>query len=64
MEGEILRFSKVGSTRRACPPALMEQEARFFQALEHIRRWDVSPLDQLQLWPDEGKPIRLWPEEG
>lgn len=64
LEGEILRFSQVGSTRKACSPSLMEQEQRFFDALEQVRRWDVSPLDQLRLWPDEGKPIRLWPDEG
>lgn len=64
VEGEILRFSQIGSTRKACSPALMEQEARFFQALQRVRRWGVSPLDQLQLWPDEGKPIRLLPEAG
>lgn len=64
LEGEILRFSQVGSTRKACSPSLMEQEARFFSALEQVRRWDTSPLDQLRLWPDEGKPIRLWPDEG
>ncbi|MOA56247.1 META domain protein [compost metagenome] len=64
MEGQILRFSTVGSTRKACAPELMEQEARFFQALEHVRRWDLSPLDQLRLWPEQGKPLRLLPEEG
>ncbi|MOA33206.1 META domain protein [compost metagenome] len=64
MEGEILRFSQVGSTRKLCSPSLMEQEARFFRALQQVRRWDVSPLEQLRLWPEQGKPIRLWPDEG
>ena len=64
VEGEILRFSRVGSTRRQCTPALMEQEARFFQALQHVRRWDHSPLEELRLWPEQVKPIRLRPEEG
>lgn len=64
VEGQILRFSTVGSTRKACSPALMEQEARFFQTLQQVRRWDVSPLDQLRLWPESGKPMRLQPEEG
>lgn len=64
IEGQVLRFSQVGSTRRACSPALLEQEARFFQALERVRRWDLSPLDQPRLWPDEGKPIRLLPDAG
>ncbi len=59
VEGEILRFSQIGSTRRACSPALMAQEARFFAALDHVHRWDVSPLDELRLWPAEGRPMRL-----
>lgn len=59
IEGEILRFSKIGSTRRACSAALMAQEARFFKALDHVHRWDVSVLDELRLWPAEGKPMRL-----
>jgi len=29
-----------------------------------VQRWDVSGIGQLRLWPAEGKPIRLWPEEG
>ena len=64
IEGEILRFSQVGSTRKACAPRLMEQEAEFFRALEQVRRWDLSPLEQLRLWPEQGKPIRLSPEQG
>lgn len=64
LEGEVLRFSQIGSTRKACSPSLMEQETRFFRALGEVRRWDVSPLDQLRLWPAAGKPIRLWPDEG
>lgn len=63
LEGRVLRFSKVGSTRRLCAPELMEQEARFFAALQQVRRWDVSPLEQLRLWPEQGKPIRLQAEE-
>ena len=58
-----LRFSQAGSTRKMCAPALMEQEARFLTALEKVQRWDISAIDQLQLWPAEGKPIRLWPAQ-
>ncbi|MBC9251761.1 META domain-containing protein [Pseudomonas alcaligenes] len=59
-----LVFGPAGSTRKMCAPALMEQEQRFLQALGTIQRWDVSGIGQLRLWPAEGKPIRLWPEEG
>lgn len=63
LKGEQISFSQAGSTRKMCPPALMEQEQRFLDALSEVQRWDISELDQLQLWPAQGKPIRLWPAE-
>lgn len=33
-EGDRLSVGVVGSTRMLCPPAVMDQEGRFFQALE------------------------------
>ena len=59
-----IHFEQPGSTLMACAPALMEQEQRFLQALSKVERWDVSPTEQLRLWPAEGNPIRMWPEEG
>nr|WP_096335660.1 META domain-containing protein [Pseudomonas alkylphenolica] len=64
LDGDKLSFGKVGSTRKLCAPALMEQEKRFLQALETVQRWDISPIDQVRFWPAEGKPLRFWPEEG
>jgi heat shock protein HslJ len=64
LEGEQLSFSAAGSTRKMCAPALMEQEARFLDSLSKVQRWDFSPIEQLRLWPAEGKPLRLWPEKG
>ncbi|MFD3302683.1 META domain-containing protein [Aquipseudomonas alcaligenes] len=63
-DGDALRFEQPGATRKLCAPALMEQEQRFLEALGQVQRWDVSGIGQLRLWPAEGKPIRLWPEEG
>jgi heat shock protein HslJ len=63
-DGDALRFEQPGATRKLCAPALMEQEQRFLEALSQVQRWDVSGIGQLRLWPAEGKPIRLWPEEG
>ncbi len=60
-DGEQLRFSELGSTRRACSEAIMAQERRFLDTLGQVRRWDISNLDQLRLWPARGAPIRLWP---
>ncbi|WP_166358967.1 META domain-containing protein [Pseudomonas akapageensis] len=64
LQGNTLTFGKVGSTRKLCVPALMEQEQRFLKALETVQRWDVSPIEQVRFWPDQGKPLRFWPEEG
>ena len=63
LDGESLRFAQVGSTRKMCSPALMEQEQRFFELLGQIHHWDVSETGQLRLWPERGKPMRLWPED-
>ena len=41
----------------------MEQENRFLQSLTSIERWDISPIEQLRLWPASGKPIRLWADQ-
>jgi len=59
-----LTFEKPGNTRRLCAPAIMEQEQRFLQALQTVKRWDITPNEQLRLWPQSGEPLRLWPEEG
>lgn len=64
VDGDKLQFSQGGVTRKMCPPALMEQEQRFIKALDQVRRWDNSETGELRLWPEEGKPIRLFPEEG
>jgi heat shock protein HslJ len=63
LEGNAISFGPVGKTRKLCAPALMEQEQRFLQALPTVQRWDISPIEQLRLWPAEGKPLRFWPEE-
>jgi heat shock protein HslJ len=64
LTGDELSFGATGSTRKMCAPALMEQEVRFLDSLGKVRRWDVSPIQQLRLWPAAGEPLRLWPEEG
>jgi heat shock protein HslJ len=43
IEGERISFSQIGSTRMACAPAVMDQEAKFFKALEAARSWRVEP---------------------
>ena len=63
LDDEQLSFSAPASTMKMCAPALMEQEQRFFKALQTVERWDISPIEQVRFWPAEGKPLRLWPEE-
>ena len=62
VEGMIMRFSKVGSTRRLCAPEVMQQEQAFFDALTQVRHWDRNDDGELRLWPEQGKPLRLQPE--
>lgn len=63
LDGDKLSFAAPGSTRKLCAPALMEQETRFLQSLSQVQRWDFSATEQLQLWPAQGKPLRLWLEQ-
>ncbi|WP_312931039.1 META domain-containing protein [Pseudomonas sp.] len=64
LDGDALHFGHVGSTRKLCAPALMEQEGRFLKALETVQRWDVSREGQVRFWPHDGKALRFWPDEG
>ena len=64
LDGDKLSFGAVGSTRKLCAPAVMEQDKRIQQALTTVQRWDISPIEQIRFWPAEGKPLRFWPEEG
>ncbi len=58
-----LSFSEIGSTRKLCPPPIMAQEQRFLDSLSKVQRWDFSSQEQLRLWPAEGKPMRLEPQD-
>ncbi|PIA68129.1 MULTISPECIES: META domain-containing protein [Pseudomonas] len=62
LKDDSVRFETPGSTRKMCAPSLMEQEQRFLAALTEVQRWDFNDIGQLQLWPANGKPIRLWAE--
>lgn len=63
LDGQQIRFSQIGSTRKLCAEHLMRQEQHFLELLSRIERWDVSNIDQLRFWPTEGAPIRVWPEQ-
>lgn len=42
LDGETFRFGAIASTRRACPGPQMEQETRFFAALDATRGFRVE----------------------
>ncbi len=63
LDGQKLRFSEIGSTRKMCAEHIMKQEEHFLELLSQIERWDVSKIDQLRFWPTEGAPLRVWPEQ-
>ncbi len=62
LTGKQLRLDKFATSRKLCAPALMEQEQRYLEALSQVTHWDFSKQGQLQLWPENGAPIRLWPD--
>jgi heat shock protein HslJ/membrane-bound inhibitor of C-type lysozyme len=63
LTGEGLSISPGASTRMACAEALMDQESRFFQALEQVSRFDLDAGGALLLLAVDGRvAIRAMPE--
>lgn len=58
LNGETLEIGPLASTRKACEPALMDQEDRFLRQLESIRSFDISPRGELLLNSDDGTLLR------
>jgi heat shock protein HslJ len=52
LTGEGLSIAGGASTMMACEPALMEQERRFLDALDAIRRFEIAPDGALVLLAD------------
>ena len=50
-----LKFGAIAATRKMCPPALMEQEARFSSALEATRGLRFDTTGALLLLDADGK---------
>ena len=51
-DGDLIHIDPIGSTRRSCPPVVMEQESRFFKALEKAR--NISMQDQYLIIDSDG----------
>lgn len=47
LDGDVITVSGIGSTRRACAPALMEQERRFLAALEAASSYAYDAVGRL-----------------
>jgi heat shock protein HslJ len=54
LTGEGLSIAGGGATMMACDPAPMEQERRFLDALDAIRRFEIAPDGALVLLADDG----------
>jgi putative lipoprotein len=58
ISGGAITFGRIASTRMACAPAVMDQEDRFFAALEAVRTWRIDPAQRtLALLDADGKQI-------
>jgi heat shock protein HslJ len=57
IEGEKIEFGPLATTRRAGPPALMDQESKFTKALEKAARFRIEDSGLLYLMDETGKDI-------
>jgi len=56
--GRRITFGPVASTRMACTPAVMNQEAKFFAALGDVRAWrNDAARHKLLLLDGNGNPV-------
>lgn len=61
--GKVISFGMMAGTHMMCPPATMDQEQKFFKALETVRSWKTDG-DILFLTDSKGtNVIRLSPME-
>ncbi|MFO7548291.1 MAG: META domain-containing protein [Acidimicrobiia bacterium] len=55
IDGEAIEIGSAVTTRMACSPSVMEQEARFFGLLAEARSFRVRDGDTLELFGGEGE---------
>jgi heat shock protein HslJ len=61
VEGSTLSFGPMAVTRKMCPPAVMDQEAAFLQAMEKVRIFTWGEDGSLLLGGEDGEPSRFVP---
>ncbi|HEY0213835.1 MAG TPA: YbaY family lipoprotein [Paenirhodobacter sp.] len=58
LDGQKISFGQMASTMMACPPALMDQERKFLDALSAARSWQIDPVQRkLRLMDEAGKTV-------
>jgi heat shock protein HslJ len=57
LTGESLSIGTTAATMTNCGPALMEQEKRFLEILQRVRRFDFTETGALLLEDDRGRRI-------
>jgi putative lipoprotein len=53
IDGDKIKFGPIASTEMACAPAVMDQESKFFAALQKVRTWKIDPTRQKLALLDE-----------
>jgi heat shock protein HslJ len=61
LDGEDLTISALGSTRKICPPTVMEHEDRFLSALKSARRMVINDAQLLIFSEGTEVPLRFTP---
>jgi heat shock protein HslJ len=62
IKGNTISFGPLATTRRAGPPALMDQESKFLKAIETVKSLRIEPTGLLSLLNDSGDTVlRLSP---
>ncbi|MEJ2535190.1 MAG: META domain-containing protein [Gammaproteobacteria bacterium] len=57
MDETALKFGPLAGTRRACIPALMDQEAKFYAAMARVTTWEVAETGLLHLRDADGETV-------
>ena len=55
--GAILEIGAAGATKRACPPAVMDQESRFLSLLNDVKSYEINDTGTLILFTSNGDAI-------
>jgi heat shock protein HslJ len=53
--GKTITVGPLAGTRKACAASLMDQESKFFQAMENITQWEIAETGLLHLRDEQGK---------